>query len=620
MTLSKSDHAFWLGLRWLLLIIVVTTLAYLPGLFGGFLFDDFPNIVTNPFIHANDLSVESLKDAAKAYQPGAYGRPLATVGFALDHYLGDGKPSVFKLHSLLVHVLNACLVFALARRILRAVQPARVTQARATVVSAVLLALVWAIHPLQVSSVLYVVQRMEMLSATFMLLALLAYCRGRQAQISGQGHGWSWLGFSAVLTVTGLLAKESAAITPLLALTVEICLFRFRAASASTRRLMKRLYALGAAFGLVAVALAFWHYGSAEAYQHRDYSAGERLLTQSRVLALYLKQILAPVPSSMLFYYDNFPPSTGLFRPWTTAASIALILALTGSAAWLWRRIPLASLGLLWFFAAHALTSGPVALENVYEHRNYLALFGILLTVYALGSRCAQRMTSQPIRRAIPTALLAGLFVITLIRAMTWSSPLLLAMDMVANNPNSPRASNDLATLYFSLADGDPDAREWGQAIQEFKRGAALPGSSPLPEQGLILMHASLGLPANPDWWLSLLNKLRSRAISPQERMAVTGILSQRQRGFELDDHQLFHAYRILVERAELSAHDYCNIGDHALNQMGDMEFGKTMFLYCVRKSGANPDFVTHTAYILRTEGHDDIADAVLALAESQSP
>src|SRR5690606_17281497 len=81
---------------WLGLIATVVTLAYLPGLSGGFLFDDFPNIVTNPHIHADTISLESLAVAARAYEPGFYGRPLATIGFALDHYIGGGDPLIFK--------------------------------------------------------------------------------------------------------------------------------------------------------------------------------------------------------------------------------------------------------------------------------------------------------------------------------------------------------------------------------------------------------------------------------------------------------------------------------------------------------------------------------------------
>ncbi|MBJ6980216.1 hypothetical protein [Luteimonas sp. MC1895] len=611
---TSPAHAPSRTAAWLCLIISIAILAYLPGLSGSFLFDDFPNIVTNSRVHATELSLESLSAAARAYEPGPYGRPLATIGFALDYYLGGGDPLTFKLHGLLIHILNACLVFALARVLLSARGLQSTDESRRILPAAALLATAWAIHPLQVSSVLYVVQRMETLSACFILLALLAYCRGRLDQLEGRSHGWGWLALSAALTVVGLLAKESAAITPLLALVLEACLFHWKAQSARTQQVLRALYVLGGALGLALLGVAFWHYGKPEEYAYREYSAWERLLTQARVLVLHLKQIVLPIPSTMPFYYDNYPHSAGLFQPWATAASVAILAAMTGLALWLRTRLPLAALGIFWFLAAHALTSGIIPLELVYEHRNYLALLGILLAIYVLASEWARKVTASPIIRAAPIAAIAGLFAITLIRSMTWGSPLLLAMDMTATNPGSPRASNDLATLYFSLAEGDPGSREWMLATQEFERGAALPGSSPLPEHGLILMNASVGLPASDAWWDGLTHKLQARQISPQEQMAVTGLLSERQKGFQIDDQRLSTAYRALVERGDLPAHVYCNIGDHALNRLGDTEFGKRMFLTCARKSGLDPRVTRRTAEILRAEGHHEVSMALLEL------
>lgn len=606
-------------LAWLGVIATVVTLVYLPGLSGGFLFDDFPNIVTNPRIHADAISLESLAAAARAYEPGLYGRPLATIGFALDHYIGGGDPFVFKLHSLLVHLLNSILIFGLARQLLQfSNNESSGRHAHVSDTAAAVLAMAWAIHPLQVSSVLYVVQRMETLASCFMLLALLAYVAGRMRQIGGRPGGWGLLTLSAGCTGVGMLAKESAIITPLLAMAIEVCLFRFRAAAPATRRLLNTLSLTCAVAGLAGLAALTLHYTTDGAYAVREYGPWERLLTQPRVLVLYLSQILMPLPSAMAFYYDNFAHSTGLFSPRTTAAATLLLAALVGLAVWLRSRLPLVALGIFWFFAAHALTSGIIPLEHVYEHRNYLALFGVLLAILGVVLPLSPRFSSDGLPRLVAGSMLAGLFVITLIRALTWGSPLVLATDMVASNPASPRASNDLATLYFSLAEGDPTSREWGMAQAEFRRGAGLPGSSPLPEHGLILMNASVGLPAEPSWWDNLIHKLQHRAISPQETMAVTGLLSQRQRGFALDDQRLSQAYRVLVQRTELAPHAYCNIGDHALNRIGDIAFGTEMFSTCVRKAEFEPGYVNRTVTILREDGHAEVAEALLALQATE--
>ena len=64
-------------------LVVITALAYWPGLSGGFLFDDYPNIVQQELVHAESISMESMWTAAQAFPHGMAGRPLATVTFAI---------------------------------------------------------------------------------------------------------------------------------------------------------------------------------------------------------------------------------------------------------------------------------------------------------------------------------------------------------------------------------------------------------------------------------------------------------------------------------------------------------------------------------------------------------
>jgi protein O-mannosyl-transferase len=76
----------------LVTLFLLTVLAYWPGLGGDFLFDDFPAIVSNSGVHAEQLNLETLNKAARAFDPGLYGRPLAMITFAIDHSIW-GKDS-----------------------------------------------------------------------------------------------------------------------------------------------------------------------------------------------------------------------------------------------------------------------------------------------------------------------------------------------------------------------------------------------------------------------------------------------------------------------------------------------------------------------------------------------
>jgi protein O-mannosyl-transferase len=601
----------------LVTLFLLTVLAYWPGLGGDFLFDDFPAIVSNSGVHAEQLNLETLNKAARAFDPGLYGRPLAMITFAIDHSIWGKDPWGYKLSSLIFHALNAVLVFLLVGRMLSiASEGGSVSQAgRWRYVAVLAIALLWAVHPLQVSTVLYVVQRMEILAHTFVLLGLLAYLRGRYRQIAGLPGGWTWIAVSALLALIGMLSKETPVLFPAYTLALELTLLRFAAKHANTMRSLKWAYIGGAAVALVIFAFFIVpHYSAPGMFDFRGHSVTERLLTQLRVVPMYLGQILLPLPAGMTFYYDAYAVSHGWFDPPGTTLGGLLIGALLVAALALRRRMPLLALGILWFFAAHLLTSNVIPLELVFEHRNYFALLGVLLAVADLVQRIPTRDGPAIVRVGV-ASVVVGFGALTLIRSATWGDPMVFATDMVAKNPNSTRASNDLATLYVALSEGNPDSPFFYFGMSEFERGSRLPGSSPLPEHGLILMHAVAGRPAREEWWDRLIEKIRTRPLGTQDNLAVVGLVSQRNRGLELDDRRLAEAYTLYAARIAPPAHVLANFGDHAVNRLRDGDLAEEMFLRAVEASKADPAFVRRMVAILIEEGHHRHAAAVIERA-----
>jgi len=163
-----------------LAVLGCAALVYWPGLSGPFIFDDFPALVTNQRLHVSALDWGQLWRAATSFDPGGTGRQLAMASFALNHALGGLDPWGWKLGGLLVHLANALLVYLLCLKLLALAGVRQGLQ-----LSAGGLALAWAVHPLQVSTVLYVVQRMETLCLTF--TALAPACLPPWAQVAGRG-------------------------------------------------------------------------------------------------------------------------------------------------------------------------------------------------------------------------------------------------------------------------------------------------------------------------------------------------------------------------------------------------------------------------------------------------
>lgn len=603
-----------LGSPWTICIgLALATLAiYWPGLTGAFLFDDYPNIVSNPIIQIESLDWESIQRAARGYLPGEIGRPLATIGFAIDYLAWGKNPWGYKLHSVSVHAATALLVFALVRRLLGI--PVAGWQERNTTLAAGVIALAWAAHPLQASTVLYVVQRMEILCHTFVLLGLLAYLHGRLKQQAG-GRGALWLVVSVALAMAGMLSKESAALFPVYTLALELTLLRFRGNTPEFARRLAWAYGLASAgAALVFFLLVLPPQLAPEAYAYRPFSLAERLLTQLRILPMYLGQILYPLPRYMVFYYDQVEASRSLLQPMTTLMGGLLIASLLSLALAMRRRAPMIALGILWYFGAHVITSNVLPLEMAFEHRNYFALLGVLLALADLVRRIPVKDTQTG--KSVAVGLMVAFVVfLGVIRSATWGNEFHLHTDLVSNNPSSPRASNDLATFYIGMSGSDPASPFYAWGIREFERGSRLPNSSPLPEQGLILSAATTGEPVLGEWWERMIRKLETRPIGIQEQLAVTGLLRQRAAGITLDDRKLAQAYTVLADRSPLPASSYAAMGDHAINILGDGELATRLFLEAIDASTRNPAYARQIIEALTMEGHVAVANSALERA-----
>ncbi|RRN58795.1 hypothetical protein EIM48_01805 [Pseudoxanthomonas sp. SGNA-20] len=589
----------------------LVALVYWPGLGGPFIFDDFPALVGNQRVHLTSLAWGELWKAATSFDPGGTGRQLAMASFAINHALGGLDPWGWKLGGLVVHLANAVLVYVLCLRLLALVGVQQYLH-----LSAAALALAWAVHPLQVSAVLYVVQRMETLCLTFTLLALLAYLRGRRLQIAGD-HGWPWLAACAPLLLLALGAKESALLLPLFTLALELTVLAFGGATQVQQRFWRWAYALGCMVGVaIFVTVVVPHYAAPNAYFTRDFDIVQRLLSQLRILPMYLGQILLPIPARMPFYYDDFEASTSLLHPWTTLAGGLLLGGLLLLAAYWRKRAPLAALGVLWFFAGHAMTSNVVPLELVFEHRNYFALLGVLL-VLAEGIRRIPVRDSPAIKVAGTVAVVLALGFLGAIRSATWGDRLLLAVEHVNMNPDSPRALQDLGIVYYEMSGGSMDSPFFSLAMQIFEREAALPRSGVLPDQTLVLLRAKYELPGAEPAWDRLVAKLRDRPLSPESLIAFHGLIEQRYKGVQLDDRRLTEAVRVLMGRAVLTPHKYAQFGDYLLRYAGEPELAANAFANAVLISLDQGDeaYARQVVKVLAEEGRLEHVTFVLEKA-----
>lgn len=434
-------------------ILSVAALLYWPGLQGGFVFDDVFNL--SPL--GRQGGIGSL-DQALAFvfgnHSGPAGRPLSMASFLLDAQDWPADPYPFKRTNLMLHLLCAGLLAYLMKGLLRQIGHGE----REAAGAALLCAALWVMHPLQVSTVLYVIQRMTILSSLCVLAGLLCYWHGRCGRARSMTGNMAWMigGFGLGIGL-GVLAKENAILMAAYALVIEWVLASRLPAQ---RRLV--LAARGLAMLPLLVAAAYLAYrvaNSGHAYEWRGWTAPERLLTQSRILLDYLQQIVLPDAGRMGLAHDDWVVSRSLWSPPDTIWSMLGVIALCAVAVLSRYRAPLLALAIAWFFAGHLLESTVLPLELYFEHRNYLPMAGILLLVSVLLVRLFGYLAAHGYRRAcwlpvvLPVMLLfmPGYGLTTL-----WGKPLLLEASWAKAHPDSARAQKYLARG-LELA-GDTDA------------------------------------------------------------------------------------------------------------------------------------------------------------------
>lgn len=462
------------------LLSVVTLLAYQGIQSNGFHFDDWHNILLNPALQLDRLTLRGLFDAAGgASLPH---RPFASITFAIDWWRGGDGPAHFLATNLAVHIVAGIAVFAF---LFEAIQSDGDAQAPVTVIAAAGLASAWwLVQPVHVQAVSYVVQRMTELAALFSVLSVWAYIRGHTAP----RRRLAWWGLSVLLFIPGALSKQNAWITPVLVLMAEFLVLRNRGELVRSRldRWLLGLPAAGALLGVVALLVdgpvSQW---ILRGYEWRDFTLAERLLTQPKVVLFHMSQILWPLPDR--FSLEHNVEVVRSAASWHFWLPLAVIAASTTAGAWLaFRRgTRIAGFFVLWIPVTLLIESTFIPLELIFEHRMYLPSVGIAGLIAVALTRSARHKQSL---RLLPWA---GTIVAILVAMWStsehlphWRTEIALLENSTRHAPNSVRVWNQLGVEYLEHGQLDR-ARQaieranaieprWGDGYPFVNRGVVL--------------------------------------------------------------------------------------------------------------------------------------------------
>ncbi|MBC8463557.1 MAG: tetratricopeptide repeat protein [Deltaproteobacteria bacterium] len=458
-----NRHRSWSGKYGIsfTLLFVLVLMVYSNTFHAAWQFDDFPNIVRNSRLHLSDLRPQSLARVLSASseldrdQAIKIYRPVVYLTFALNWYVGKDKVAGYHMVNLGVHLLTAFVLYAVILSLIQ-LPALKNRYAGSEHFIALLASVLWALHPIQTQAVTYIVQRMTSMATLFYVLGLYFYLKGRARPSSPLSIVFFVAtGFSFALAFG---SKENAITFPISLLLIELVLFR----QSGGHIQHKRFLWAGAGIILVVCGLGYVLAGAdlpafLNEYEHRPFTLLQRLMTQPRVILLYLTQIVYPIPNRLSIVHD-IVTSKSLWQPWTTLPAIFLVFSMIAAGILQLKDRPLLALGVLFFFINHVVESSIIPLEMAFEHRNYLPTIFLFCPVAAgikqlMDYYKNKNLSMYAMMAGFVALLIIGFGVGTYSRNMSWISERSLWEDVLVKYPRIARPYQQLAVYYKGTGD-----------------------------------------------------------------------------------------------------------------------------------------------------------------------
>jgi len=426
---KESQRLFETDWEKLLLMVFLTFIAYSSAVHGGFIWDDNDYVYKNPLLTAPDglWRIWTTTETRQYY-------PIVFTSFWLETRLWGLRPAGFHIVNVILHTINAILVWRLLRRM--------------NIPGAWMVGAVFAVHPVHVESVAWVTERKNVLSGMFYLLAMGSYLRFEE-----QG-GWKWYGRSLVLYVMALLSKTVTASLPVALLIIRW--FQGRRIGRKEIGLLIPFFVIGIGLGLTTAWLEVDRVGAGG--QDWNLSFLQKLMLAGKVLAFYPTKLIWPV--NLIFNYPRWELDITEWIQWGWLIGVGLVVLFAWKMRERWDRGPAAALG---FFI---VTLGPVLgflkvypfyFSYVADHFQYLASLGVITLVVSGATWVLDRelkgRSGWPPHTQKLFMQVSAFGVLMVLAFLTWQQGRIykdnqtLFEDTLRKNPESYLAHNNLGIL-----------------------------------------------------------------------------------------------------------------------------------------------------------------------------
>lgn len=491
----------------LALLLLCGLAAYSNSFRVPFYFDDFPCITQNPVVqHFSQLfELDRLRQLGleEDIRNSLITRVVTYATFALNYRLHGYALPGYHLVNLTIHLVNALLVYKVVQVTASCNRRARGGDASYRDNHlALLVALIFVLHPVQTNAVTYITQRFTSLASLFCLTSLLSYVYAVLASEIWRRR--LYYGLSLLALLLAMFSKEIAFTLPAL-----IALYDIAFLPGEAHQRWRRLAPLAATMILLPLTVfrlaATSEITGGEVSHSLDLanlggvSRWDYFFTQWRVIVTYLRLIF--LPANLNLDYD-YPLYGSPVEPVVLISGFLLVSLLilgfyllfrprqgdeNGQGEW-----RLAGYGLVWFFFTLAMESSIIPLDDlIQEYRLYLPSFGLILAAVVAGNRLRRRlMLITPrlgsVMVVLAIVVVATLGITTFARNQVWQEELRFWQDAVTKSPDKARPHINLATAYLLR-------RQQSDAMMHARMASTGHGHSWITRYQLALLFHNLG-------------------------------------------------------------------------------------------------------------------------------
>ena len=485
----RHGQSIW-GWCAVLVLVFVPMIAFRGVVQHDFVdWDDNSNVYENPWLrplHAANMARFWRAPYERLYIPVTYGAWALQAALAGDGQgrsrLSDLDPRVFHRMSLAVHIVNGLLVFALLLRLGGARCPARNADRSEVSLSrsagALVGALAFGLHPVQVEAVAWVTGQKDLLCGLFSFLAILAFLNALRRRGAGTTVGWL-LGASACYAAA-LLAKPAAVGVPLMALGAGCC---WSAAQGASRPLGRGPFGVLAVWVLLALGVTLFTRSAQVAGTH-EFVPPLRLrpLVAGDALGFYARKLIWPARLGLDYGRSPLILAEREAVLWVTGGIPLLIVAIALVAlGWApdrrrsWRRWPGWVWGAVVFLAGVLPVLGLVPfkyqnMSTVADRYLYLAMPGAAVVLSDVVQRFSRSARGRVYVGLSLVLVLPGWAIRSAMQVRCWRDTETLFACGVKVNPASWTLRNNLGVLLGRSGRTEQAIEQFSQVLVRYPR------------------------------------------------------------------------------------------------------------------------------------------------------